>query len=311
MDVNQLKTLIHVAELGSLSKAAERLRIAQPALSRQVRLLEEELDVTLFDRHGRGMVITEMGRRVLDHAENVLREMDEIRHVAGARQQSFTGKVAIGVTPTIAEIVMVPLVKAIRDHHPLLNLRFSSAFSGHLLDWLQRAELDLVFSYDPPAIRTLRTVAVMTETLVLIERAESRGARSRITFTELADMDLVIPSSRHGLRVILDRCANQRGVRLNPKIEADSFGSMVELVRCGYGATVLPLASVFQQVSQGVFRARAITEPEPARNLALVLPSDRQLNPAAKMVGDMFLEIAKDQTKRGIWSGDITWTAQR
>src|SRR5690242_15274567 len=82
MDVVQLKTLIHVAELGSLSKAADRLNIAQPALSRQIRLLEDELGVFLFDRPGRGMVITEVGREVLDHATRVMAELEAIRHSA-------------------------------------------------------------------------------------------------------------------------------------------------------------------------------------------------------------------------------------
>ncbi|HZW46452.1 MAG TPA: LysR family transcriptional regulator, partial [Microvirga sp.] len=79
MDIAQLRTLIHVAELGSLSKAAGRLHIAQPALSRQIRLLEEELGIRLFDRHGRGMVLTERGRDVLRHAIRVLAELEELR----------------------------------------------------------------------------------------------------------------------------------------------------------------------------------------------------------------------------------------
>src|SRR4051794_16953846 len=98
MDVAQLKTLIHVAELGSLSKAADRLRIAQPALSRQIRLLEKELGTVLFERHGRGMVITEVGREVLNHATRVMTELDAIRNVTSEESPSFKGLVSIGTT---------------------------------------------------------------------------------------------------------------------------------------------------------------------------------------------------------------------
>ncbi len=118
MDVAQLKTLIHVAELGSLSKAADRLRIAQPALSRQIRLLEKELGAVLFERHGRGMVITEIGREVLNHATRVMTELDAIRNVTSEESASFKGLVSIGTTPTVAEIVTVPLVKKIKEVHP-------------------------------------------------------------------------------------------------------------------------------------------------------------------------------------------------
>ena len=129
MDVVQLKTLIHVAELGSLSKAADRLNIAQPALSRQIRLLEEELGIFLFERHGRGMVITEVGREVLDHATRVMAELEAIRHSASGGRSSFRGMVMVGTTPTVAEIVTVPLVRRIKEAHPQLCVRFSSAYS--------------------------------------------------------------------------------------------------------------------------------------------------------------------------------------
>src|ERR1044071_2451136 len=105
MELSQLRTLIHVAELGSLSKAADRLHIAQPALSRQIQLLEKELGVYLFERHGRGMIITDIGREVLEHARRVLLELESIRTVVAQDRTSFRGLVVVGMTPTVAEIV--------------------------------------------------------------------------------------------------------------------------------------------------------------------------------------------------------------
>src|SRR5215213_3517554 len=105
MDFAQLKTLIHVAELGSLSKAADRLNIAQPALSRQIRLLERELGTYLFERHGRGMVLTEAGRQVLEHASRIMSELDALRSSVAQPGSSLRGIVTIGTTPTVAAIV--------------------------------------------------------------------------------------------------------------------------------------------------------------------------------------------------------------
>ena len=116
MELSQLRTLIHVAELGSLSKAADRMRIAQPALSRQIRLLEEELGTRLFVRHGRGMVVTDQGRAVLGHASRIMRELAEIRDDVIGGEVPMTGHVAIGMPPTVADIISVPLVGAFKAH---------------------------------------------------------------------------------------------------------------------------------------------------------------------------------------------------
>lgn len=305
MDVNQLRTLIHVAELGSLSKAADRLNIAQPALSRQVRLLEQELGVALFERHGRGMVVTEVGTLIANHAAEIMKKMDDIRMAAVTGSDEYAGHVSVGVTPTIAEMVMVPLVSRIRTRHPKLALRFSSAFSGHLLDWLHRDELDVVLSYDPPPMRSLRILPVMVETLVLVEAAGEERPPAPLAFSALASMPLVLPSVRHGLRGILDRCATEAGVTLNPPIEADSFGAMLDLVRWGHGATVLPLASVFRHVQNGDFAVRRLVHPTPQRKLVVAFSSDKAISPAARMVGSVFVEIAKELTAKGEWSGEM------
>ena len=157
MEFGQLRTLIHVAELGSLSKAADRLRIAQPALSRQVRMLEEELGIELFTRHGRGMVLTEQGRDVLKHAVRISSELEEIRASASDVEAPLTGQVAIGLPPTVADIISVPLVAAFGMGHPNAVLRLVSAYTGYLMDWLHRGEIDLAVLYDPRTARSLRS----------------------------------------------------------------------------------------------------------------------------------------------------------
>ena len=182
MEFAQLKTLIYVAELGSLTKAADRLNIAQPALSRQIKLLEAELGVTLFERHGRGMMISDAGRDVLEHATRVMAEMETIRNTAANRGSSYRGTVVIGTTPTVAAIVTVPLVRRVKQAHPELGIRLSSAFSGHLLDWLQRSDLDLAVFYDPKPQKSLRIIPILLESLLVVraggEEGDGQGSRS-------------------------------------------------------------------------------------------------------------------------------------
>ena len=306
MDVVQLKTLIHVAELGSLSKASDRLHIAQPALSRQIRLLEKELGTYLFDRHGRGMEITDAGREVLAHATRIMEEMESIRSSVVGGKSSFRGTVVIGTTPTVAEIVTVPLVRKIKEAHPNLAIRFSSAFSGYLLDWVQRGELELAISYDPQPLHTLRIVPVMMENLLLVGPASANlRLDTPVSFESLAEQPLVLPSARHSLRVILDNCAREVGIKLKTSVEADSFGAMIDLVRNGFGLTALPLASIYAQIEAGVLSAAPLVDPIPMRKLVQVFAADRRVSPAAKFVGDAFIEIAGDLVSREIWAGHM------
>ncbi|MFJ4394435.1 LysR family transcriptional regulator [Pseudomonas sp. NPDC089396] len=306
MDVVQLKTLIHVAELGSLSKASDRLHIAQPALSRQIRQLEKELGVYLFERHGRGMVITEAGSDVLEHATRIMNELEAIRTAVAGVQGTFRGAVAIGTTPTIAEIVTVRLVKRIREAHPDLSIRFSSAFSGYLLDWLQRGELELAISYDLEPLHTLHIAPVMMENLVLVgPPAAGLKLDESVRFASLAEQQMILPSGRHGLRKIMNQCAAEVGIKLNANVEADSFGAMIDLVRHGFGLTALPLASIYGHLQNGTLCAAPLVDPIPMRKLVMVSPADRHVTPATRYVGETFVELASELVKQGIWAGHM------
>lgn len=305
MDVSQLKTVVHVAELGSLSKAADRLGIAQPALSRQVRQLEKELGAHLFDRHGRGMVPTRVGRDVLDCAARVMAELDAIRDCASKEASSLRGVVTIGMTPTVASIVTVPLVTQVRLHHPQLAIRFTSAFSGHLIDWLQRGELEVVVSYDPQPLRTLRVEPVMMEDLLYIGVGDKLSLETPVSFTAVSEGPLILPSSRHGLRAIIDECARKVGVVLDASLEADSFQTMIDLVQGGFGSTILPLAPIYHLIGAGRLCAAPIVDPHPRRKLVVAYSTDRPVSRAARFVGEAFRRITGELVAQGIWAGEM------
>lgn len=304
MDVAQLKTLMHVAELGSLSKAADRLGTAQPALSRHIRQLEAEIGAPLFVRHGRGMAITEIGREALAHAHRVLDEMEAIRSVATRVKGSLSGEIRIGMTPTVAEILTVPLARALHGAHPNLKLRLAAAYSGHLLDWLRRGELDLALSYDPQTTGSLRIEPVMMEELLLV-RAGPGGASARkaMPFARLKGEKLILPSPRHGLRAIVEACAARAGVTLETAIEADSFSAMVDLTRAGFGAAILPLAPIHAQTQSGALTVTRLKDPTPERKLVIAFPADRPIGPAARAVGLAIGAVTRDLVDRKLWAG--------
>lgn len=305
MEISQLITLVHVAELGSISKAADRMHIVQPALSRQIRMLEEELGAPLFERHGRGMTITATGQEVLDHALRVLGELEAMRRTVEDGRSSFRGLVRIGTPPTVADILTVPLMSSIRTEHPELGIRFSSAFSGYLLDWLGRGDLDIVVSYDPPATKSLRIRPVLMEKLFLVTPAGSMPADTSVPFAQLAEKELVLPSSNHGLRRIFDDCARTAGITFTSIIEADSFATLVDLTCAGFGATILPVAPIHKLLVSGKLIAIPLVDPQPERKLVICYPADRPVNPAARYVGELLIKLTTDRVKRGIWQGTL------
>lgn len=306
MELSQLRTLIHVADLGSLSKAADRIGIAQPALSRQIRMLEEELSVRLFTRHGRGMVLTEKGREILEHATRVMAELDEIRATASDLDAPLRGRIAIGFPPTVADIISVPLVAAFRKAHPQAELRLVGAYTGYLLDWLHRGEIDVAILYDPHSARTLRSEPLLLENLFLIGPPESGLSDARsVPFTELDGKRILLPSTRHGLRTIVEQCALEAGLALQIAVEADSYATLKDLVRHGHGWTILPLAPIHDDIAAGRLAAAPLTDPAPVRQLVLSYPADRPVSRLARFAGDTIADIVADQVDRKIWPGQL------
>ena len=153
MNLKQLNTFVHVAELGSLSKASDRLRTVQPALSRQIRMLEDELGVELFSRHGRGMALTEAGDLLRTRALAILRQLEETKADISEHAGLVRGRVVLGIPPTVGDVLAARLVKEFLRQYPDVTLRIVPAFTGFLLDWLQRGEIDVAIMYKPENLR--------------------------------------------------------------------------------------------------------------------------------------------------------------
>lgn len=306
MELSQLRTLIHVADLGSLSKVADRIGIAQPALSRQIRMLEEELSVRLFTRHGRGMVLTEKGREILEHATRVMSELEEIRATAADLDAPLHGRIAIGFPPTVADILSLPLVAAFGKTHPQVELRLVGAYTGHLIDWLHRGEIDVAILYDPHVARSLRSEPLLLENLFLIGPPGSGLSVERsIPFRELDGKRILLPSTRHGLRTIVEQCAAEAGISLRVAVEADSYATLKDLVRHGHGWTILPLSPIHDDIATGCLLAAPLIDPAPVRQLVLSYPADRPVSRLTRFAGETIADIVSDQVKRKTWPGKL------
>lgn len=169
MDLRQLTTFRFVAELGSLSKASDRLRVAQPALSRQIKLLEHELKIKLFARNGRGMVLTAAGQLLLDRTTGLVRQIEQVRDDIQSVSGKPSGHVVLGLVPTVSCVLSARFARRIVEELPEVSLRIVESYGDHLVEWLHRGEMDLAIIYGPSVDLHL--------SVQLLGRDDCRGGR--------------------------------------------------------------------------------------------------------------------------------------
>ncbi len=306
MDLKQLNTFVQVAELGSLSKTAERLRIAQPALSRQVRMLEEELKTQLFSRHGRGMLLTEAGELLLSRATSILRQVEETRADLIEQTEAIRGKVVVGIPPTVGDILAARITARFRSLYPDVRLRIVPAFTEYLLEWLHRGEIDIAVVYAQENPANLMIQPLLMENLFLVaSRQDALDTDQAVRFSELAKRTLVLPGPRHSLRILLEQEAQNQGLTLDVPVEADALQTLKDLARRGHAATVLPYASIHEELEEGKLTAASLVEPSLSRKLVVALPLGRQTSNAVNRFSqELYREVTR-MVDEGVWNGQL------
>jgi len=283
MDILQLRTIIHVAELGSLRKAADRLHIAQPALSRRISMLEQELGFHLFERNGRGMVITRQGRKVLEHAGRIMDELQQMTSIGHSERTDLAGSVKLGVIPAYSDVIK-PLMERLKDQ-PKISLQVSSGYSGYLLEWLQQGTCDIVVMADPPSLESLVITELHFASILVVGPAAKGYSETRpIEFRQLAENALVLPSERHTLRAVIEIAATKAGVTLRTVAEADSFDTMMNFVETNVGSIIVGKRMKERYASHEALQAATTTNPTLLGRLTLVHSADRPLSAAAHHV---------------------------
>jgi len=305
LNLRQLRTLVHIGELGSLSKAADRLHVAQPALSRQIRALEEELGTALFTRHGRGMVLTQTGELLRERATNILRQVEEARSDAISSTGWVRGNVVVGMPPTVADILAGRLAKDMMDLYPDVHVRFTAGFTSHLIDWLQRGSIDLAILYDPKTPGNLRIQPLLLEDLFLISPSAAKlSPRKAVPFERLAEEKFMLPGEPHSLRQLIERQAQKVDCELEVVMEADALSVLKDFVWLGLGSTILPLPAVHKEIEEGALCAAPIKDPPLSRRLVLATPTDRAISNAVLRISDLIQEEVADMVKTNVWVGE-------
>lgn len=282
MDLKQLEYFVRVAELGSFTRAAMVLDVAQPALSRQVRLLEVELRQNLLTRNGRGATPTEAGTLLLQHGRGILNQVALAREELGAARSSLAGRVSIGLPPSLSKLITVPLTVAMRKSLPKAQLTLTEGFSMLMYEGLRVGNLDMAVLYNPDASPELDMATLLEEELVLISpvtRAakvkNGKPASQTISLAEVAALPLILPSRPNAFRILIDNEMSGIALRPNIAMEVDGLNAILSLVKEGMGHAVLPRYTLSNFDNVAPFAVRNIHSPRILSRLELVWPSKR------------------------------------
>ena len=281
MDLRQIEYFVHVAELGSFTKAAALLSIAQPALSRQVRSLEVELAQTLLYRNGRGVSTTAAGRRLLAHGRGILSQVERARLEVEDAREAPVGRVVVGGPPTIGKVLAVPLVSEFQTRFPAATLGIVEGLTSYVAEWLLMGRVDIALLHNPPALPALTFSPLMKEHLCLISPA-GRGkpaSQSPVRMHDLPKYPLIIPGQPHAFRMQVDTQLARLGLKANVALEIDGVPAMLELVHKGYGHAVLPANRVRDDARHRALSARPIVEPRLLSTLTLAVSAQRPMTP--------------------------------
>jgi len=303
MDFRVLRYFVAVAEEGSFSKAALRLRVAQPALSQHLRKLEEELGFDLLHRASRGITLTESGARLLVDAKDILARVhavqENLRHLASVP----VGHVSFAMSQSVAKILAIPLFQAMKLHLPKVTLRLMDSNTGYIPEMLRKREVDLGVVFKETADPSIDHAIMLTEELYLVG-PPSDGAEP-ITFADAARLPLVLPGRPHSVRELINDYARRCGVELSDVSEVDGIPQLRDFAEAGLGYTMLTPGCVRLDVAAKRLSMRRIVDPSLGRPVILCHTRSVPLSRAAVAVKQLAIDVSQRLVLEGLWPGDL------
>ena len=266
MELEQIEYFVRVAELGSFTRASSALGIAQPALSRKIRQLEVELRQNLLVRNGRGATTTDAGKLLLEHGRGILHQVQRLREELGRVRGSLAGRVAIGLPPSIAKVLTVPLTREFRAKLPQAALSISEGLSVAMQDAIINGKLDIALLYSAVPTLGLEITHLLNEELCLVqrqserqsERQSRRNTSESVNLKDVAALPLIIPTRPNAIRMLVEAEMANINCRPNIALEIDGVPAILDLVLDGAGCAVLSKNAVTTSGQASLFAVSPI-----------------------------------------------------
>jgi LysR family transcriptional regulator, nitrogen assimilation regulatory protein len=291
MDLKQLNYFLCLAREGNMTRAARQLSIVQPALSMQIAKLEKTFGKQLFDRAAHGVSLTPAGETLVLLAATITKEVDRAKEEMARLDGKISGRVSIGMITSAAQSTLAASSAKIAAKYPEIRLLICEGYTDTLIDWVVAGELDVAIVNMPVRKIPLTAHHILDEEMMLARRTGSKMRIPKtVSFKRLEGLDLVIPSRRHGLRMILDNAAAAAGFILEPRLEIDTLSAICEIVATTEMVTVLPGIALTSLLSAGRIRAQMISRPAISRSVSWVTNPRRVVSGATAAV----MEIISD-----------------
>ena len=301
MELRQLRYFVSIVRARSFSRAAAELGVVTSALSQQISRLEGELATRLLQRTSTGVVPTDAGLAFWRQAQLALRHADDA--VLAAQQARLSGHVSVGLAPTTATVLGLPLMQAMRERYPDVRLHLVESLSGDLADMLNARQIDLAVLFRADAAQRWSLTPLLDERLFVIgARALGLPTTARTRLARIAGLPLVLPSSAHDLRSVVDAAFAR--ARRTPKLvaEIDGLAMLMGAVGAGLAATLQPGAAA-SLLPDGDFAVVEIVDADVRRPNLLASLSDDELSPAGLAARVVLAEVARALVRDGRWAG--------
>ncbi|QYF95038.1 LysR family transcriptional regulator [Massilia sp. PAMC28688] len=305
MELRQLRYFVAIVDHGSLSKAALVLHVAQPALTQQLRQLEEELGAQLLHRSAQGVLSTDAGKVFYQHAQAILKQVSDARSAVTQSTTRPSGSVTLGLPHSISGALALPLLMASRASYPEITLQLTEELSGNLAEQLRAGRINLAVLFDDGQLAGFANTPLVEEDLMFICRAGSAFVppAERLTLEEALAMPLILPAQQQGVRPRIENVARGAGLVLPKVTEINSIAILRSALLADMGATILPVAPLLADVASGTLRAFPIERPALSRLVTLCASRNIPLTNAAAAVSRLVEQVTRELCADQAWLG--------
>lgn len=305
MDFKRLRHFVHIAELGSLSAAAKRLNIVQPALTLSLKKLEQDLETKLFIRSRSGMELTEAGELFLESAYGILNQYDRAKENISAPALSPVGTVRVAMIASALHVLSVPLCRLLKAELPRVELILEEGLAANIQSGFEAGRYDLVVSYMHEASSATKAVPLIKEDMYLSEAFDKKQRSRCVRFKELSRFKLILPHTEHGLRSQIGEHDQKDNVQLNWDTVSATLYPTLALVEAGIGSSLLPWAAVFDRVENKQLTCRKVVEPTVSHSVSMIYPTNRPRTRATIAIMDLIKRAIQDVNSDGKWPGKL------
>lgn len=289
-----LAQFLAVCRLGSLSAAAKELHVAQPALSKQIAILEHSLDVQLFKRHSRGVTLTEAGALLRVDAAEIIRKIDSLKENLHGRGTHVSGEVSVAIITSLAPSIAVDVYQRVDQDYPGIKLNITAMPSDVVSSTLLRQEVDLAIL--PNAATDLpkaHSVPLLEEDFFLMGPPGLVSPTPTVAFHTIGGRPLALPRSGHDMRRRIEEVARNAGTTLNVKYESENINLLGALIGAGLACGIQPISYWLGQIASAKLVTQKIISPTISRVHSLCWLPDIVLSPATEAIRDIILaEVA-------------------